>query len=207
MSNNFSLTFNTTDIFWNNLDLLKRSLIGDNEENSPKMHLSDADLDVNDRLQETGFQLSPTQPDTAGDGDCFVHVLLDQMEYDRLLKHYKVMSKLTAGSLRLKIVASLDMFLKKRKIEWLPHFSENPALDTKEKWSQKMSNSQDEYSESLFIQLASDLLNRKFVIIPVFPPRRGNGMVTIEPLTRLNSYRRKFTTMWRYNFHNVIIMS
>ena len=78
------------------------------------MFISDADLFVNDRLVQTNFQLSPTQEDTPGDGNCFVHNLLDQMIYDKILKTYKA----TPASLRISVVNSLNTFMKRRKIEW-----------------------------------------------------------------------------------------
>ena len=59
LENNFSLNFTDVeaDDFWQNLDILRKSLLADNVE-SERMFISDADLFVNDRLIQTNFELS-----------------------------------------------------------------------------------------------------------------------------------------------------
>ena len=36
------------------------------------------------KLEEIGFELSPTQEDTPGDGSCLFHAILDQLRYCEL---------------------------------------------------------------------------------------------------------------------------
>merc|ERR1712051_1112914 len=62
-----------------------------------------------DTLETMGFILSPTQPVTPGDGNCFLHACLDQILHDPLLSSSK---KWTVPNLRhttSKIILSTDI--------------------------------------------------------------------------------------------------
>ena len=68
-----------------------------------KLNLCDGLLAATQRLQEIGFILSPTDPDTAKDGNCFIHAILDQLKYDPIWKK----AKLSVMQLWERVTASL----------------------------------------------------------------------------------------------------
>lgn len=49
---------------------------------SSKLNLDNATIQVTQRLQEINFLLSPSQPITPKDGNCFIHAIIDQLTYD-----------------------------------------------------------------------------------------------------------------------------
>ena len=55
-----------------------------------KLVLCDGQLAATQRLQEIGFILSPTDPNTDKDGNCFMHAILDQLKYDPIWKKAKL---------------------------------------------------------------------------------------------------------------------
>ena len=144
-----------------------------------KMSLSEGNIFVHDRLKNINFRLSTLTP---GDGNCFLHNLIDQMTFDPLWKTYQT-DPLT---LRSSVVDSIHHLIMKGKIVWECYYPDNPALDTIAKWCDRMkSNDPVEYVDSLFIQLASELLSRKFIIFPVFPPENSQiDRVVIQPLEK-----------------------
>ena len=56
-------------------------------------------------LENMQFMVSPTQPDTPADGNCFLDALVDQMSYDSLL----VKMKWTANKARIEVVANSEL--------------------------------------------------------------------------------------------------
>ena len=68
-----------------------------------KLDLCDGQLAATQRLQEIGFILSPTDPNTDKDGNCFMHAILDQLKYDPIWKK----AKLSVMQLQERVTASL----------------------------------------------------------------------------------------------------
>ena len=69
-----------------------------------------------------------------------------------------------ASEFRRKIVLNgFDMFIATERLTW----SYDPEIGTPEEWVDKMS-SDGVYGDEIFLQLASNILNRDIVIIPVF---------------------------------------
>ena len=153
---------------------------------SPKMSITEGNIFVHERLRKINFKLSTVTP---GDGNCFLWALQDQMSFDPLWKTYKS----DPQTFRSSIVASVHNLIFKGKIVWECHYPDNPILNTLQKWCDRMtSDNPIEYVDALFIQLASELLNRKFVIMPVFPPNDGHDRIIIEPLEKTNTNYEPF---------------
>ena len=49
-----------------------------------KLRESDVKLLIPKRLKDAGFQYSPSQPITRGDGNCFLYAMQDQLRYEVL---------------------------------------------------------------------------------------------------------------------------
>ena len=122
------------------------------------------------RLLALGLTLSPSQPSTLGDGNCFVHALLDQIQYDDRLKYF---ASLDISKLRKKIASSLEDNINNGRIFWvheegsIDKFGEGTAGLTSESWERKMSTD-GEFCDHIFLQLAAITLNRDIVVVPIF---------------------------------------
>ena len=46
---------------------------------SRELDLNEADPFIDDRLLQVGFKVSPSQPKTMADGNCFIHAVIDQL--------------------------------------------------------------------------------------------------------------------------------
>ena len=127
------------------------------------------------RLQELNFILSPTQPITPGDGDCFVHAILDQLQYDPGWKS----AKLTITVLREKVTALLIPLISGSGFEW-----DEAGMGPKENWIVDMAKSK-KYVDHYFIELISEFLNRQIVIYPLFDNEGWkDGKMVINPYTQ-----------------------
>ena len=84
------------------------------KSSNQKMRIEAATLFVSQRLLSLNLQLSPTQPSTPMDGNCFIHALIDQMSYDQQYSAFKT-DHLT---LRIMIVNSLKTLPSNRNLEW-----------------------------------------------------------------------------------------
>ena len=65
-----------------NLSQSDQHLTYSNQSNlNPKPSFNDPNVQVKvkARLEELGFMLSPTDPDTKADGNCFIYGLMDQL--------------------------------------------------------------------------------------------------------------------------------
>ena len=47
-----------------------------------KLNLAQGKFFANKKLATTGFTISPSQKETPGDGNCFIHAVADQLQYD-----------------------------------------------------------------------------------------------------------------------------
>ena len=59
------------------------------DESSVKLDLSVRKILAVQRLLDIDFILSPSETDTPGDGNCFIHAILDQLKYDTIWKKRK----------------------------------------------------------------------------------------------------------------------
>ena len=59
------------------------------DKSSVKLDLSVRKILAVQRLLDIDFILSPSETDTPGDGNCFIHAILDQLKYDTLWKKRK----------------------------------------------------------------------------------------------------------------------
>ena len=87
--------------------------------------------DVRHILRKYKLTKSPSQPNTRGDGNCFLYAIMDQLKYINRLKGLKY---LNAKSLRRKIVGYLHHCLLSEFIVW-----DDSARGTVNEWTQKMS--------------------------------------------------------------------
>ena len=123
------------------------------------------------------FMVSPTQPDTPADGNCFLHALVDQMSYDSLL----VKMKWTANKARTQVVANSELVIATKGLEW-------PGDISIDAWRAKMANDF-VYADKVFIQIAAELLNRPFVLVTVHKESGDNksGKILITPQTSIGN--------------------
>jgi hypothetical protein len=135
-------------------------------------------------MKSMGFKVSPSQPITPGDGNCFCHALVDQLSNDRFLADL-----FTHDTIRSYVVLNAEIIVKTNALELPPCIdkndkSKNPKIlpfDMKG-WKNLMGND-GYYCDQLFIQLASEILNRKFILVPVhYECGHGNGIIKIDPL-------------------------
>ena len=123
------------------------------------------------KLEEIGFELSPTQEDTPGDGSCLFHAILDQLRYcelrDEVSNHQE---------LRWKIVSyGYDFFLKTGRLDWTGMSS----VETPEDWKKRMSRP-DEWGDEVAITCASNVLGVNIVIAVAFQ----EDLIIIKSLER-----------------------
>ena len=137
------------------------------KSSNQKMRIEAATLFVSQRLLSLNLQLSPTQPSTPMDGNCFIHALIDQMSYDQQYSAFKT-DHLT---LRIMIVNSLKTLPSNRNLEW--PISDNQDDGNREVWSARMRNS-GVFCDDIFLQVASNFLNRTLIFIPVFEDEGHN---------------------------------
>ena len=141
------------------------------------------------RLYELDFVLSPTQPDTEKDGNCFVWAILDQMMHDSVLKTMDYMGQNPCNEhdvcnavcqFRRFVCGSLDGLINSGRYEWIMDEDEDAdSSGTKPEWIRRMS-SDGVYVDQVFIQLTSELLNRKILIVPVLYEDGHNDTGKIE---------------------------
>ena len=127
---------------------------------SSKLNLDNATIQVTQRLQEINFLLSPSQPITPKDGNCFIHAIIDQLTYDSVWKR----AKLTVLQLRERVTASL-LNLMFRTPNFEKQWDKN-AAKTPESWIQ-IQSTDGEYVDHYFIELWTKFLNRRIIIHPV----------------------------------------
>ena len=111
---------------------------------SSKLNLDNATIQVTQRLQEINFLLSPSQPITPKDGNCFIHAIIDQLTYDSVWKR----AKPTVLQLRERVTASLLNLMFRT-----PNFEkqwDKDAAKTPESWIQ-IQSIDGEYVDHFFI--------------------------------------------------------
>ena len=138
-----------------------------NHKSSSLMRIEAATLFVSQRLLALNLQLSPTQNHTPMDGNCLIHSLMDQMTYDEQYSAFNT-HHLT---LRAMIVNSLKTLPSNRNLEW--PISNNPIDGNRETWSEKMRQS-GVFCDDIFLQVASNFLNRTLILVPVFAEEGHN---------------------------------
>ena len=128
-------------------------------------------------LENMQFMVSPTQPDTPADGNCFLHALVDQMSYDSLL----VKMKWTANKARTQVVANSELVIATKGLEW-------PGDISIDAWRANMANDF-VYADQVFIQIAAQLLNRPFMLVTVHKESGDNksGKILITPQTSIGN--------------------
>ena len=132
---------------------------------------------VIERLRSIQFELSQTQPNTPSDGNCFLHSIIDQIEYDSNLKQLN----LNVHSLRSMIVNSLKIIILTRRFSWID------GNGSQEQWIEEMSKDGC-FADEVFIRLTSENLNRRIEIFPVFPEDgHKDGKIIIEPKSNSNN--------------------
>ena len=67
------------------------------------LNLSAGIITATQRLQDIDLILSPSQPETPKDGNCFMHAIIDQLTYDAVWKQ----ANLTIFQLRERVTSSL----------------------------------------------------------------------------------------------------
>ena len=140
--------------------------------NNKKISIIEATQDVVKRLNDINFELSPSQPQTPGDGNCYLHGIIDQIGYDTNLKQLD----LDIHSLRKWVVNNLKVMILTKKFEWIDGFG------SQEQWVEEMSKTGTQADE-VFIRLSSEILNRKIEIYPIYPEdgHNASGKIIIEP--------------------------
>jgi hypothetical protein len=79
-----------------------------------RMSLQDGYTYAEGRLSNMNMQFSLTQPMTPNDGNCMLHALLDQIQYDPYMADFVS----DHHDLRLKLVNHLDVFVSISTIQW-----------------------------------------------------------------------------------------
>ena len=147
---------------------------------SKSKQIFDSMVTATQRLMEIDFTLSPTQPNTPGDGNCFIHGVLDQLKYDRKWKN----AKLNISSLREQVTASLLNLMFTSDFNFHSDFKVNGEDETPEQWILRMSKDR-EYVDHYYIELCSEFLNRRIIIYPLWPEEGWtDGRMIIDPKTR-----------------------
>ena len=165
----------------------KSKLLRPNIEKGPEedlLTLGEGKALAKETMKSMGFKVSPSQPVTPGDGNCFCHALVNQLSYDKFLANL-----FTHETIRSYVVLNAEIIVKTNALELPPctdknDKSKNPKIlpfDMKG-WKNLMVED-GEYCDHLFIQLASEILNRKFVLVPVhYECGYGKGIIEIDPL-------------------------
>jgi len=122
-------------------------------------------------LKRHNFVMSPSQPQTKGDGNCFCHALTDQMMYDEKLKKMNW----DEHKARSQVIASAEMIIYSKDLEWPGEYS----IDD---WKATMARD-GTYVDATFLQIAAELLSRKIVLILCHHEDGDNnsGTRVIEP--------------------------
>ena len=128
-------------------------------EESQKLNLVEGEVFASLRLQQLGMIVSPTQPDTPGDGNCFIHAILDQLKYDNLLKDMKY----DVINFRKEVVHSLVDHIINGNHEWFA----DPEEGSPEKWMEKYEKDE-VVIDNYFIYLCALKIRRRIILYPVF---------------------------------------
>ena len=78
------------------------------------MNLQEGFPIAKETLKRHNFVMSPSQPQTKGDGNCFCHALTDQMTYDEKLKKMNW----DEHKARSQVIASAKMIIFSKDLEW-----------------------------------------------------------------------------------------
>ena len=165
----------------------RSKLLRPNIEKGPEedlLTLDEGKALAKETMKSMRFKVSPSQPVTPGDGNCFCHALVNQLSYDKFLANL-----FTHETIRSYVVLNAEIIVKTNALELPPCIdkndkSKNPKIlpfDMKG-WKNLMVKD-GEYCDHLFLQLASEILNRKFVLVPVhYECGYGKGIIEIDPL-------------------------
>ena len=135
------------------------------------MNLQEGFPIAKETLKRHNFEMSPSQPQTKGDGNCFCHAVTDQMTYDENLKKMRW----DEHKARAHVIASADMIIYGKGLEWPGEYS----LDD---WKATMARD-GTYVDQTFLQITAELLCRKIVLILCHHEDGDNnsGTRVIEP--------------------------
>lgn len=120
-----------------------------------------------DILIEYKMKRSPSQMETEGDGNCYIHALKDQMSYDSNLENF---ADLDTNALRKMICRKLDklmesdplMFPKCIKIRNRGRFNDEKE-GTPEEWKTRMGTNKC-HADEIFFRLSSECIKREIVL-------------------------------------------
>ena len=135
-----------------------------------RMSLHHGQFLMESRLRALNYEVLEKTP---ADGSCLFHALLQQISRNKDLAKYA----LSHWELRWKIVSEgYEKYIKTNLLEW-------PECGSKEEWRVKMLNP-NEWGDEIVLQLASNLLEVEFEIIPAFKESAtdpGAGLTVISP--------------------------
>ena len=124
---------------------------------------------VNARLESLGYERSKSQPNTPGDGNCFIHGILDQLRYDQWRK-----ANIGVKDFRKIIVSYSD---------------DHPELVTEyglpEDWYETMQQD-GVHCDHYFQSLTADYLQRDIILVSALPQdgHDERGEIVIESKTK-----------------------
>ncbi len=142
-------------------------------QESAKLTLEQGAVFVKNRLDEAGFQLSESQPNTPKDGNCLVHAVRDQMLADPKLK--TIAQAKDHGQLRAMVVHQLPLLEATGKISW-------PGHQPMDQWIGTMLNDAT-FCDHIFLQLTAEVFNRELVLVPIFQDGHADGQIKFQPST------------------------
>ena len=123
---------------------------------SPSPSHQDQISEAKARVKSLGFRFSSSQPVTRGDGNCMVSAIFDQL---RKCSHSILNHVSNVHELRLYICSKLHSQLEENLIFWVSDISPKS-------WVKKMTQD-GEWADDVFLQLASNILNRNIILIPL----------------------------------------
>ena len=140
-----------------------------------KMTLEEGWVIVNDRLGRLDMEVSQSQPETPGDGDCFIHAIYDQMLQDEAFLH--IPTSRSPQQFRNIIVHEVDKMVLRGDMIW----PEDSTVGTLDQWKLRLLE-QGAVCDQIFIQGTAEWLRRKIRIVPVvFQGAKNDGIIVIQP--------------------------
>ena len=116
------------------------------------------------RLKTLGFKFSSSQSRTRGDGNCYLYALLDQI---RKSSHPILPSLSSHHHLRHLVCSKLKDQLNANYLFWVETISPDD-------WLAEMKKDK-VWCDEVFIQMAANILNKNFIIIPLNPASAHHG--------------------------------
>jgi hypothetical protein len=126
-----------------------------------------AEVLAEERLLSMNMQLSPTQIDTPNDGNCMLHAILDQLQYDPAFENFAQ----DQFELRQSLVNLLNVYVMNGRIEW-------PGDISISEWQDCM-RQDEEQGDHVLLLLAAEVFSRPIIVFPASPEEQ---QTRIEPM-------------------------